>query len=37
VVVGDEDRDTAAHCRLLGPTELEPFLARLLDLVSADE
>lgn len=36
VVVGDEDRHTAAHCRLDDPDQLGEFLTRLVRLVGAD-
>ena len=37
VVVGDEDRFTAAHCRLDGPDEVGLFLTRLAGWAAADE
>ncbi len=37
VVVGDDDRGTAAHCRLVDPDEVGAFLVRLTDLVTVDE
>jgi HAD superfamily hydrolase (TIGR01509 family) len=37
VVVGDDDRATAAHCRLVGPDEVGELLARITALVTVDE